>query len=1328
MRFVVPGRLLLLVTGGIAATALQAQRPLDEGARATPIDTFARQLTISRRFGPRDGLERVPVLHVTRSRDGTLWLGTAIGPMHWDGTRFVRVPLPAPYGEIQVRRILVDSGTIWAGTVRGLFRLAGRRGWAPAGPVPSTERERRTWSLAMWHPAGRPRRLVASIEDSVVLHDPATGARVGALRFPAGTETFGAMVAVTRGAAGELLWAATHRGGLWRFRAGDSLPVRVPAAALGGATVHEDVRACPQLGPGGIVVATDAGAFALGDGVVPRRVGTAREVVRVACTGVRGNEEYWLGTRGGELVRLRGDGTTRVTLAPGPVAVSIQALEVVEVDDADPAIFVSRSTGGLWRGRAGGATTLVLPPALRYLSYTAIMEQPLRGGRRRVLASADGNVTLDLAHPADATPRTAVRFANFIMLRDSSVIGIADVGLHHLDARGWTVLPATRGLDVLTATRVARPAGETLVVSLQRGLFAVPLGEGTLVPVAPAIGGAIERLAHDSVGDVLWATRRDTIFRVHFATGRIDTLSRRDGLPPGPYSFTRVAQLADGRRVAIIGARMGVAIGDAGAARPRFSAWDTTSLPGLAAIPVNTSALLPDGRLVLGTAAGAGIWQLGDDLTERPRAVAWFDTEDGLDDGMVHRVMPSPDRTRLWLATGQGIAEIPLLARRSAAPAEKLSVLVTDARGSRVLRDSALLRWDARTLRVSARLVNLRHEEGTRYAISLRGRGDPETPPTWNVEDDRTFEALSDGDYLLSVRARDWLGRETPARVYHLTVLPPWWRAPGTLAVGAVLGLGAAAAGVRARTRRLRRRASEAEAAAARIRDSEERFRLLFDRGVDAQLLLEERTIVGANPAALALLGEPRADLLVGREIDAVLDAPPLPAGEDVTGTARAVDGSGIPVTVRRTEIPLGRGTVMHVELHDQRETERLAGERRELEQQLMASQRLESLGTLAGGVAHDFNNLLTIIRMNAELADESVGVGDASEAREALTAVVEASDRARDIVRQILTFSRRTPPSRRPLRLGEALQAARPLLRATLPATVGLELRDDAGDGGWIAGDATQLQQLLLNLASNAEHAMRGSGGTLTVVADRLTIGPHSPAAFRALAPGEHARLVVADTGCGMSEATLARVFEPFFTTKPVGEGTGLGLAVLHGIVAAHGGAVHVQSAPGSGTRFEIVFPRIAAPLRDDVGAVAGAPAAASRDGAGATVVLVDDEPALLRIAERALRDAGFMVEAFADAHAALARLEATSGRVACVVTDQTMPGMTGDALAQVVAGAWPTVPIVIATGFAARIPSDALRRARVSAVLEKPYERAELVSVVTRAIEARGGVTAPA
>ena len=1327
MRPVVSGGVLLLAAGAVASP-LRARTVVDTTPRAAAVtDSVSRHLTISRRFGPRDGLDRLTVYHLTRARDGTLWIGTAAGPMHWDGTRFARVPLPSPHGEIQVRRILVDGGTVWAGSVHGLFRAESGGPWTPIGPEPAQGRLRRTWSLALWHPDGHTRRLVAAIEDSIFLHDPVTGARTGALRFPAAADAFGAMVAVTRGVAGEMLWAATLRGGLWRFRAGDSLPVRVPAAALGDATLHEDVRPCPQLGPGGAVVATDAGAFALGDGLAPRRLGAARNVVRVACTGVAGAEEYWIGTREVELVRLRADGTTRVTLAPGPIAVSVQALEVVSVDDVDPAIYVSRATGGLWRGRAGGATMLALPPPVRFLSYSAIIEQPLRNGRRRVIASADGHETFDIVHPADATARTPHLFANLLTLRDSSVVGIALVGLHRLDARGWRVLPATRGLDVLTATRVARADRERIVVSLPRGLFEVPRGDGPLVPVAPRLGGMIERLAHDSVGDLLWAARHDTIFRLHLPSGHVDTLSRRDGLPAGPYSFTRVGRLADGRRVAVVGARTGVAIADASTTRPRFVTWDTTSLPGLAAVPVNTSALLPDGRLVLGTAEGAGIWQLDGDLAARPRAVAWFDTEDGLGDGMVRRVMPSPDGTRLWLATGEGIAEMPVLARHGTTPGDALSVRVTDGRGSRVLRDTTVLRWDERSLRVNARLVNLRHEEETRYAITLHDVEHGGAAPVWSAEGDRTFEALSDGRYELAVRARDWLGRETPVQSWQLTVLPPWWRAPGTLALSGVLAVGASVAGVRSRTRRLRSRTRDAEAAAARIRDSEERFRLLFDRGVDAQLLLERRTIVGANPAALALLGESRVDLLVGREIESVLDAPPNTVGEDVVGSARAVDGSVIPVTVRRTEIPLGRGTVVHVELHDQRETERLAAERRELEQQLMASQRLESLGTLAGGVAHDFNNLLTIIRLNAELAEESVGDGHAEDAREALSAVVEASDRARDIVRQILTFSRRTPPARRPLRLGDALQAARPLLRATLPATVGLALHDDAGDDGWIAGDATQLQQLLLNLASNAEHAMRATGGTLTVAVDTVTVGAHSPPAFRALAPGEHVRLVVADTGCGMDEATTARVFEPFFTTKPVGEGTGLGLAVLHGIVAAHGGAAHVQSAVGAGTRFEIVFPRIAAPHHDEVSSVAGITSAAALPVAGGTVVLVDDEPALRHIAERALRDAGFDVAAFADAHAALAHLEASSGHVACVVTDQTMPGMTGDALAQVVAERWPTVSIVIATGFAARIPADALRRARVRAVLEKPYERAALVAVVTRAIDARDGVPAP-
>ena len=532
-----------------------------------------------------------------------------------------------------------------------------------------------------------------------------------------------------------------------------------------------------------------------------------------------------------------------------------------------------------------------------------------------------------------------------------------------------------------------------------------------------------------------------------------------------------------------------------------------------------------------------------------------------------------------------------------------------------------------------------------------------------------------------------------------------------------------------------------AEASAQRIRESETRFRRLFDSGADPQLLSDGSRIVAANPAATALLADGRGDQLIGigtAQITAEPDAALEPDDASYEAEVRTVDGRLIPVAIRRTRIPLDEGELLHLQLRDLRDTRRLESERRELETQLLASQRLEALGTLAGGVAHDFNNLLTVIRANAEIGQMAVGDQDHPGVLESLNAVVHASDRARDIVKQILLFSRRSVPTRARINLAALITDAQTLLRATIPTTVQLLVEVRNADT-WINGDSTQMQQLLLNLCSNAEHAMRPTGGGMLRVtvdtiqldeAQHVTRHPH-------LLYGHYVRLQVRDTGTGMSDDVRQRIFEPFFTTKPIGEGTGLGLAVLHGIVQSHHGSVHIDSVEGRGTNFELLFALVPPPdegasvmfntplwstaivtPRDRLAVSATAP----------MVLLVDDEPGILRAAERGIVAAGLRVLTAGSAREALEILE-DHDDVAVMITDQTMPGMTGLTLAGHVRAIRPGLPIILSTGYTGRETAESLRDTRIDAVLDKPYSLVQLTDAIQGALRsARRRTTQPA
>ncbi len=382
-------------------------------------------------------------------------------------------------------------------------------------------------------------------------------------------------------------------------------------------------------------------------------------------------------------------------------------------------------------------------------------------------------------------------------------------------------------------------------------------------------------------------------------------------------------------------------------------------------------------------------------------------------------------------------------------------------------------------------------------------------------------------------------------------------------------------------------------------------------------------------------------------------------------------------------------------------ETERYAAAQRQRQRE-----RMESLGTLAGGIAHDFNNMLGVVLGHTELALlEAATIPDAPPAlREALDEVRTASFRARDLVKQILAFSRRDEQPRTVLDLRAVVVESLRLLRPMLPASVQLEPRLPDGEIP-VLGDVSALQQVIVNLCANAEHAMRATdGGTLTVSLEPATIDD---------AP--YAVLTVHDTGTGMPEEVRAHVFEPFFTTKPMGEGTGMGLAVVHGVVVSHAGRICVDSSPGAGTRFRIALPIAGGHVTPDV------PEAVALPGRG-RVLVVEDEPALRRVAVTALRRAGYEALGVADGVEALRALDRGTPAIDVIVSDVTMPRMGGEQLARTLRERPAAPALVLMTGYSQRVTADVAASLGAAALLPKPFTTADLVAAVRGAIAVRG------
>jgi CheY-like chemotaxis protein len=369
----------------------------------------------------------------------------------------------------------------------------------------------------------------------------------------------------------------------------------------------------------------------------------------------------------------------------------------------------------------------------------------------------------------------------------------------------------------------------------------------------------------------------------------------------------------------------------------------------------------------------------------------------------------------------------------------------------------------------------------------------------------------------------------------------------------------------------------------------------------------------------------------------------------------------------------------------------------------------MEAVGRLAGGIAHDFNNILGGILGYGEMLQDSAAPGSPEQryARNLLT----AANRARDLVDQILTYSRSQRAARGPVDLGRIVRETLEVIRGSVPAGIVLEVNLPAS-AFVVMGDPTQLHQVVMNLCTNAIHAMTGDG-TLAVSLEAIDLERELPVVHAMLPAGRYIKLAVSDTGSGMDDATLAHIFEPFFTTKEVGQGTGLGLSLVYGIVADSGGATHVDSEIGRGSTFEIYLPRAAV---DSVESekVEGPIAR----GHGERVLLVDDEKPLLIMTSEMLTRLGYDPAPFSDPHAALASLEAMPATYDLVLTDEMMPGLTGTALARAAHRARAGLPIILLSGYTGPMLTEMALAAGVREVLKKPVQTRELAAAMARAL----------
>jgi len=373
----------------------------------------------------------------------------------------------------------------------------------------------------------------------------------------------------------------------------------------------------------------------------------------------------------------------------------------------------------------------------------------------------------------------------------------------------------------------------------------------------------------------------------------------------------------------------------------------------------------------------------------------------------------------------------------------------------------------------------------------------------------------------------------------------------------------------------------------------------------------------------------------------------------------------------------------------------------------------MEAIGTLAGGIAHDFNNILGAVMGFTELAQREAEKESVS--YEYLQEALHACNRAKDLVKQILTFSRQTEKEYAPVQVKSIVKEIVRFLWASLPATI--EVVQKIQSDGLVMGDPTQIHQVILNLCTNAGYAMQDQGGCLTLSLIKLELNSEFTANFPNLKPGPYLQVTVSDTGPGIPANELDRIFEPFFTTKEKGEGTGMGLAVVHGIVTDHGGDIYVRNEPGRGATFTVFLPAVERRLRPEKQDETTIPTGTER------ILFIDDETALATTGKRMLEALGYEVVTRTSSVEALELFKSQPDSFDLVITDMTMPTMTGDKLAREMMDIRSDIPIILCTGFSARMSETTALDLGIRAYVTKPVLMRQIAETIRKVLDEKSG-----
>ncbi len=518
---------------------------------------------------------------------------------------------------------------------------------------------------------------------------------------------------------------------------------------------------------------------------------------------------------------------------------------------------------------------------------------------------------------------------------------------------------------------------------------------------------------------------------------------------------------------------------------------------------------------------------------------------------------------------------------------------------------------------------------------------------------------------------------------------------------------------------RLKERNIELEAINRQLRESEARFRLLFEQLFDAQVMFTDHGgVEDANQAACRLFGLSREELqqtplhrlftpAEAEKVQGLLQN--LPDREIEFLGEIQVKGTAIhptPVEAGGVALTLGGQRYGLISFRD-------ITERKQLQTQLQQAQKMEAIGTLAGGIAHDFNNILAAILGYNELA--LLEMTEDNRAYKSITEALKACQRGKDLVSRILTFSRQDEQRKKAVSLSQIVAETLKMVRALIPVSIDIRTQIEP-DVGIVEADPTQVHQVILNLCTNAAHAIGQARGTITVSLDCHVLGETAASVHPELGPGTYACLTVTDNGEGIPDELLNKIFEPYFTTKDSGQGTGIGLATTHGIVRSHGGVITATSQVAQGSVFKVYLPRAQGQVTCEPEERASRPTGSER------ILFVDDETALQDIGRRMLRHLGYQVEVTGDSLEALALFSDAPQSFDLVITDMTMPNMTGEQLAQRLLAIRPDLPIILCTGYSEKITPERAHRLGIRDFHLKPLNIEQLAAKVRGLLDDAG------